>query len=173
MSVMGQPVRVMTALPPIADIRRRRWDVRKVPQADIPIRRSATSGVSASTATSSSNWLLTTAWPRLRAACARRQRRSEMRSALQRALGPPPRIPSKQAHPRAGIDQGAEQPRRPNAADTSADGIEESDCQRSDLERKGLAHGEIGGARRRRGKEEDDRPRAKSPRERQPRTGHP
>jgi hypothetical protein len=40
MSALGQKqttrnVRVMSALPPIADIRWCRWDVRKVPEADI------------------------------------------------------------------------------------------------------------------------------------------
>jgi hypothetical protein len=40
-------VRVMSVILLKADIHQRGWNVRYVPQADIPIRRSATSGVSA------------------------------------------------------------------------------------------------------------------------------
>ena len=51
-----------------------------------------------------------------------------------------------------------EQRRRDNTAHAGADGVEERDGGRADLDREGLADGEVAGAGRRRGEEEDDRP---------------
>ena len=57
MSAMGhkqtsRDVRVMSGLPPIADIRQRRWDVRKVPLADISTGGVAETAMSSDTETS-------------------------------------------------------------------------------------------------------------------------
>ena len=45
-----------------------------------------------------------------------------------------------------------------HAAEPRADGVEDRDRERANLEREGFAHREIGRARRRRGKEEDHHP---------------
>ena len=55
-------------------------------------------------------------------------------------------------------DQRAQQQRTRHAADAGADRIEEGDRKRANLQRKNLAHGQIGGARSRRGEEEHDHP---------------
>ena len=67
-------------------------------------------------------------------------------------------ITAEHARARAGVDQRAEQPRSGNAAYPGPDRVEERNRKRANLQRKCLAHGEIGRACRGRGEEEDDAP---------------
>src|SRR5262249_42489078 len=64
-------------------------------------------------------------------------------------------VAGKHAGPGARVDENAEQPRRHNAADPGADGVEKGDGERPDFQRKCLGRGEIGGARRGGGEEEN------------------
>src|SRR5579862_3379422 len=59
---------------------------------------------------------------------------------------------------RAGRDQHAEQQRAGDAADAGADGVEEGNGERANLQRENLAHRQIGRACRRGGEEEHDHP---------------
>src|SRR6266516_1028257 len=62
------------------------------------------------------------------------------------------------AGPRAGVDPSSEQQRAADAADGGTERVETRNGERPDFERKGLADGEIGGARSRRGEEKDHHP---------------
>src|SRR5579863_3907235 len=59
-------------------------------------------------------------------------------------------VAAEDALPRPALDQLAENDRRSDAAEAGADGVKDSDGQSADLDREGLADGEISRTRRRR-----------------------